>query len=799
MNDSLLRSAMGLEREGKVVEAGRLYREFLQVNPRHFQALYQLANLDFAGGRYDAAEKHFAEAAKINSHSADVHFAHGCALQRLNRHAAAAAAFDKALALDGRHGDAQINRAVAFVELKRYSDAIASLESAIAILPRRADLWLVHGDVLGTMGRLTDSLASYGKALDLNPGFVGALNNRSAALFALGRYEEAAASYEALLALGTRDPTAYVGHGIALAQLKRHAAALASFDAALALDPRRADALRHQGAALLGLRRFSDALISLDRSLSLEPGNADALVVRGIVLKEQGRKEDALTSFARTLAVKPDCIEAFVNREAVLFELKRYEEAIRDCESALRLDPEIRYTRGDLCYYRLQVCDWRGLAEEERAIAARLAKGQRVIQPFMNVALSGSPESQLQCAQIWASSEYPHAEPLWHGERYRHDRIRLAYLSGDFCEHPVLQLMAGVFEHHDRRRFETIAISLGSDDGSALRCRAKAAFDRFIDAEGMGDIEIARLVKDIEVDIVVDLMGFTGKSRHGILAHRPAPVQVQYLGFPGAMGTGHVDYILADRTVIPEEQRIHYDEQVVYLPDSYMPHDSKRGAAGRMPRRTEAGLPESGFVFCSFNNSYKFSPRMFDIWMRLLQATEGSVLWLPQNNLAAERNLRREAQERGVAPERLVFAPFVPAAEEHLARLRLADLFLDTLPFNAHSTAMDALWAGLPVLTAMGETFAGRVAASLNYAAGLPDMVTHSLDGYEALALKLARDASALAAVKAKLARSRENSALFDTARFTRNLVSAVATMWRRSACGEVPMAFSVEGAGVTA
>jgi predicted O-linked N-acetylglucosamine transferase (SPINDLY family) len=293
--------------------------------------------------------------------------------------------------------------------------------------------------------------------------------------------------------------------------------------------------------------------------------------------------------------------------------------------------------------------------------------------------------------------------------------------------------------------------------------------------------EVAELLRRMEVDIAVDLMGFTGECRPGILAFRPAPVQVNYLGFPGTMGADYIDAIIADRTVIPEESVGDYSEAVVYLPDTYLPNDATRRIAERTPTRSEAGLPEKGFVFCSFNNSYKFTPELFDIWMRLLSRVEGSVLWLPEVNAAAVRNLRREAASRGIDENRLVFAPFLASAEDHLARLRLADLFLDTLPYNAHTTAADALWAGLPVLTTPGSTFAGRVAASLIKAIGLPEMIAPSPEAYEAMALQLARDRNALAEIKAKLQRNRGMHALFDTARFTRNLEAAYAKLYERA------------------
>jgi predicted O-linked N-acetylglucosamine transferase (SPINDLY family) len=365
-------------------------------------------------------------------------------------------------------------------------------------------------------------------------------------------------------------------------------------------------------------------------------------------------------------------------------------------------------------------------------------------------------------------------------------------VSGDFRAHPVALLMAGVFEHHDRNRFETIGVSFGPDDKSAVRARVAGAFEHFIDARGKNDFEIARTLREMEADIAVDLTGLTEDCRTGIFAFRPAPAQVNYLGYPGTMAVRFIDYIIADRVVIPENQQHHYSEKIAYLPDTYLPSDDKRAIAARTPTRPEAGLPEQGFVFCSFNTSYKFTPEIFAVWMRILSAVEGSLLWLSDAGAAMRRNLALEAQARGIDARRIVFAAHVPAAEDHLARLKLADLFLDTLPCNAHTTASDALWAGVPVLTCKGSTFAGRVAASLLHAAGLPELITESLAGYEELAVLLARDCAALSAVKAKLARNRQTMPLFDTARFTRNLESAFSEMRRQAARGRAPQSFAV-------
>jgi len=396
-------------------------------------------------------------------------------------------------------------------------------------------------------------------------------------------------------------------------------------------------------------------------------------------------------------------------------------------------------------------------------------------------------------ARVWATQKYPAAPvPLWNGDVYRHDKIRVAYLSADFRTHATALLMAGVFEAHDRARFETTAISFGADDRSAMRARLEAGFDHFVDMRDVRDAEIAQRLRREEVDIVVDLKGFTQESRPGILAYRPAPIQAQYLGYPGTMAASYYDYVIADACVIPEEHRPFFSEQVAYLPDTYQCNDSKRAIAPRAPRRAEVGLPENGFVFCCFNNNHKILPEMFDIWMRLLRQVDNSVLWLLQDNQVVARNLSREAIARGVAPERLVFARrCLPA--EHLARQRLADLFLDTLPYNAHTTCSDALWAGLPVVTVLGGCFAGRVAASLLSALGVPELIGRSLEEYEALALKLARDRTALAAIRDKVVRNRDTYPLFDTARFTRNLEAAYISMWERYQRGERPQTFAVD------
>ncbi|MGC2076418.1 MAG: nucleotidyltransferase family protein [Xanthobacteraceae bacterium] len=479
-----------------------------------------------------------------------------------------------------------------------------------------------------------------------------------------------------------------------------------------------------------------------------------------------------------------------------LYDSKRYVEAIEASDRALSLDPgDADATRVGI-HARLHSCDWRRREDDKRRITEGLRAGRHMISPFFHRAICESDAEALAFARFWARAYSQSPEPLWRGERYRHDRVRVAYMSVELHD-PTTWLIAGVFEHHDTTRFETTGILLGPGDGSEMRRRIDTAFGHLVSVHAMTDREAARLLRELEIDIIIDLKGNTGDRRTGILAHRPAPVQVNYLGYPGTMGVRFIDYIVTDRIVIPDEQRVHYSEKVVYLPHCYVPNDDKNRIAERTPSRAEAELPEEGFVFSCFNHTYKIGPEIFDVWMRLLHAVDGSILWLRHADIAAMSNLLHEARARGIAPDRIVFAPHVPNRDDYFARHRLADLFLDTLPFNAHASANDALWAGLPVLTCMGNTAFARVAASQLHAIGLPELVTSSLAEYEALALALAHDPERLTAVRAKLDRNRRTEPLFDTAQITRNLESAYTIMWDRTQRHEAPGSFSVLDASV--
>ena len=535
------------------------------------------------------------------------------------------------------------------------------------------------------------------------------------------------------------------------------------------------------------------------RPHSLSAHDAEAvqrLNDRGTVLQTERRYDEALKCFDAALALLPDYPGILRNRGNVLLDLRRHEEAVQCFARIVAIAPDEPWALGNLFHAQTLCCDWTSIDSLADRIQSAVREGKVAVVPFIHLTVTDSAADQLRAARLEAAVHSRPALPSPpRGLRYGHDRIRIAYVSADFRQHPVSQLAVHLFETHDRARFEVTAISFGADTRDPMRLRLERAFDHFVDVRARTDVDIARLMREREIDIAVDLMGYTNNARPAVFAHRAAPVQVGYLGYPGTIGAEWIDYILADPHVIPLDEEAHYAECVVRLPDTYFVHDPAQ-RIGDAPTRAEVGLPENAFVFCCFNNNYKIMPATFDIWMRLLAGVDGAVLWLLAPSDFAQRNLRREATSRGVDPARLIFASRVPP-DVHLARHRLADLFLDTHHYNAHTTAVDALWAGLPVLTFSGSTMAGRVATALLHAAGLPELVARNRADYESRALALARAPATLRALRERLSAQRSTLPLFDPERYRVAIESAYATMWQRNEAGLPAIAFDVAPGGV--
>lgn len=683
----------------------------------------------------------------------------GLIAHRQGDHETAARLIGRAIAGKPDYVEALSNLGAVYRAMGRAEDAVAATRRAIAADPNCVQAHCNLGGALEDQGRFGEALDAYLEAARRNPGLVEASLNAANLLRKLGRHEEALAICEK--AIGQRPDSAEAFFGLGNIQKE--------------------------------LSRSSEAAAAYRRALALRPTFAEAAINLGNVLQARGAFVEAADFYRRAIALRPDLAAAHVNLGAALENLGRLGEAIACYETAASLDPTLVSVRAWLHHKRRMICDWNGIDEEEAELRARLAIDPGDTHPFSVLGMATTAAEQLHICRSYATS-------FASAPRYRHERpgtaasgrLRIGCLSADFCRHATALLTAELFERLDSSKFEIFAYSLAADDHSEMSSRLRAAFDHFVDLRDLSDEEAAARIRADGIDILVDMKGYTKDARTGITARRPAPVQVSYLGFPATMGADFIDYVIADPLVLPMDQQCFFDERIVHLPHCYQPNDGKRLVSDLTPTRAECGLPEQGFVFCSFNNSYKITPAFFGAWMRLLEAIPGSALWLLESNELVKDNLLRSAAERSVDPSRLVFAPKRPSPE-HLARHRLADLFLDTLPYNAHTTASDALWAGLPVLTCMGETFAGRVAGSLLHAVGLPELVTQSLSDYEALALRLAREPRLLDGLRHKLNANRLNTPLFDCVTYTRHFESALTRMWEAWAKGEPPRSFVVE------
>ncbi len=766
--------------------------------------------------RYAEALIAYDKAVSLKPDLAEAWLGRGRALLDLKRRDEAFAAYDMALSLRPDLAEAWLGRGSALFGLKRYDEAVAAYDNALGFKPDLTEAWLGRGNVLVDLRRHHEAVAAYDKAISLRPDLAGAWLGRGNAEAGLKRYDEAVSAYDTALSLKPDLTEVWLGRGNVFVELERHDEAVAAYDEALSLNAGLAEAWLGRGNACTGIKQYDDAFMAYDKALSLDAGLAEAWFGRGNALAELKRYDEAFAAYDKAILLKPDLAgvwacrgnifldqkrgvealdaydrallldpglaRAWLGRGNVFADLKHYDEAFSACDKAVALKPDLLGLQGMRIYCKMQLCDWRNLEAESDRIVQAVRNGKGTTGPFEFLGIGSSVEDQLDCARLWVRKVCPPVgTSLWRGEIYRNSRIRIGYVSADFRPHPVADLVAGVFECHDRSQFEVFGISIGPNDKSEIRLRLERSFDTFIDAEALRFDDIAKRIRAEQIDILIDLNGLTQHARTELFACRPAPIQVNYLGYPGTMGASYMDYIIADPILIPASHRSSYLEKVVYLPHSYLPHDDNgRRISERSFERGEFGLPQNGFVFCCFNNAYKLNPDLFRSWMKLLRAVEGSVLWLSENNATATTNLRREAAAAGVDPDRLVFAGRVPSPEDHLARHRLADLFLDTLPYNAHTTASNALLAGLPVLTQIGETFAGRVAASLLTAIGLPELIVQTEERFESMAIELATRPEQMAAIKRRLAENRVTKPLFDTNLYTRHIESAFATMYQR-------------------
>jgi protein O-GlcNAc transferase len=789
-----IQMAMDLHRQGRLSEAEVQYRSLLAKSPSQFELLHLLGILKLQQGNLTEAVALVSKAVEINPSALDARSNLIAALLGLGRPADALDQCNKALAFNPADGGMLYNRGVALMQLARNDEARGDFDRVLAAKPDHVNALFSRAGALAAMRRHEEAIAGYDRLLSFAPRHADALTNRGTLLAQLERDADALASFDRALAVSPDHADALTNRGIVLRKLMRHQEAFTSFSRALAVSPDHVGALVNRGNVLLDLHRPEDALANFNRALARAPEDPNTLTNKAFSLHILGRFEEALQSCDEALAADAQYASAALVRGHVLIKLDRPGEAAASYERALAIDPDNLYAFGASLMAHRAACHWEHVEQLLPAVEQSIDAGITTMPPFNLLGLPVAPAVQLQCAKNFMRQRF-RAEPLPFPTRQRvpSEKIRLAYVSGDFRRHPVAYLMTELLERHDRARFEVVGVSHGIDDGSEERRRLMAACDQFHDVSARTERDAARLINDLQADIAIDLGGHTESARSGILRDRPAPVQVNYLGYTGTMGADFIDYVIADKIALPSGLAPYFTEQIVHLPDCFLVNDATKAISPDTPSRADAGLPERGFVFCCFNNSYKISAEVFAVWMRLLGAVEGSVLWLSRMNAGATEKLRATAAAAGIDPGRIVFAPRVPAMADHLARLRLADLFVDTTDYNAHTTASDALWVGLPIVSCAGATFPGRVAASLLHGIGLAELVTESVADYEALALKLARDQALLRSVRQKLAANRLTHPLFDTDRFRRHIEAAYVTMldiWQR---GEKPRSFSVD------
>lgn len=764
---ALLEQATAAQQAGDLNGAETACRALLGHDPGNARALELLGLVALARGEPGAAVESLGRAADRAPDSAPVHINLGNACHAAGRHDRALACYERAMALAPENPLAYLNAGILLHQTRGPAAAVGYYQLALSLAPDHSRAHFNLGNALTEMGNPAAAVDAYRNALRADQGYTDAWFNLGNALRSLKRLDDAEACYRAVTALCPEHAEAYNHLGQVLAQRRELPAAVQCYETALALRPTFAGTYNNLGNALKGLKRYDEAIEQYGKALELKPGFAEAHHNLASVLSEQGRFTEAIAGYEAALHHKADYFAAEAN--------------------AITL--------------RRQICDWTDYAQRMQRITELvehcLARGEASpVDPFTALSLPFTPDLQRRVAARYAEDKMRRVASQQPGLRRRPpetrpDRLRIGYVSPNFRNHPTAHLMVRLFGLHDRSRFEIFTYTWGPDDGSDYRRRIAADSDHFVDLSDDSYLESAQRIADDGVHILVDRAGFTRDSRAEIFALRPAPVQVNYIGFPGSLGAEFIDYIVTDPVVSPAEQLPLLEEQPAYLPDCYLVTDPDPPVAGHLPTRAECGLPESGFVFCCFNTNYKIEPVMFERWMRILHQVPGSVLWLLRSNDQAADNLRREAARRGMDPARLVFADKVSKAE-HLARHRLADLFLDTLHYNAHTTAVDSLWCGVPLITLPDDSFPSRVAASTLSAAGLAELIVPDLDRYEALAVALAAPGR-IDPVKRTLLEAHDRCALFDVRRYTRHLEQAYERMWALHAGGHRPAPIEID------
>ena len=777
-----------LQQHGEIGSAVDHLESALVLKPDFPEAYNNLGNALKDLNQLDKAVRCYEQALTIKADYAEASFNLGNIFQELKQFDKALIQYQKTLDIKLDYAEVHNNLGVTFMELDQLDASVKCFKKALSFDQDYPEAYYNLASSFLAHGEFDNAIIQYEKALTLKPKYAEAHNNLGIAFKELGQLDKAVKSYKSALTIKSDYAEAQNNLGNALKSLGKPYESIKCYKKTLTIKPDYAEAYNNLGITLMELGQLNEAIKSFRKALTINEDYAEVHDNLGIVLNMLGLYDETIKSYEMALAIKPDYAEAYSNLGNLMVDLKRLNDAVDNYDHAFLLKSDIAFNLGNLIHTKMHLCDWNFDSDNITELNTKINNQEKVIDPFSLLSLIDNPKLHKKAAEIYINDKYPKNYDLTEIELYpRHKKIRIGYFSPDFRNHPVGSLTAELYEIHDRNQFEVFAFSFGPNTNDEVNLRIKAGVDHFHDVRSMSHKEVALLSRSFELDIAIDLGGFTQDSRTAIFAMQAAPIQVNYLGYSSTMGADYMNYIIADPTLIPKDKQKYYSEKIAYLPDSFMVNDTKNKVSTREFTRGEVLLPSDGFVFCCFNHHYKITPIVFASWMKILSQVDGSVLWLSDGNETGVSNLKKEAEKNGIDKNRLIFAPRLDLREDHLNRIKLANLFLDTHPYNAHATTSDALQAGLPVLTRIGESFASRVAASLINSVNLPELITPTQEKYEALAINLATDPLRLKTIKEKLSNNLLTSPLYNTPLYASQIESAYLEMYERHQKGLEP------------
>ena len=783
--DAMIGQGIQAFQDGNIQSAELILQRVVKAFPSAYPALQMLGLIKAKQENYLEAISYFKKALKINSSDPALLYNLSQALISADQEAEAVTILVKCTKIAPNYPGAWFSLGRCLYWIGKNSEALEALDRAIELDPSNSQTLMAKGLALKSAGKFADAVEVLSTALKSEPGNFAAWLDLGHALSELKRYDEALIANEHAIAILPNDANAWYNQGAILSCLEQHEQALTANEQAITILPTRAEFWINKGSVLRKLKRYQDALAATDKAISLDESNFMAWLNIGALFRDLQNFEMAYQANEKALKLSPKNSDIWFNKALTESDLLDYPAAVLAYTKAKQLGAQNEYLLGNLISARMQIADWTHIENQLSDLQDEVKKGRHSVMPFSLLALFDDSAFHDAATKLYLDNKVGSRNRLSSLGIYGHQKIRIGYFSSDLREHPVGMLIGEMIDKHDRSRFEVYGFSLlATKNGDAFRKRLVESFDHFFNCEVMSDEEVVAKARECEIDIAIDLNGHTQDSRPSIFALGVAPIQINYLGYPGTMGANFMDYIIADKTIIPNDSHQFYTEKVAYLPNSYLMYDSMQKVAPHMPTRFELGLPKDAFVFCGFNSGYKISKEVLTVWCAILRSVDKSVLWLTENNAEFKKNILMEFSSAGIPSERIIFASRVEKVEDHLARLKQADLFLDAWPYNAHSTGMDVLNAGVPILTKVGKSFAARVGASLLTSLNLPELITHSTDEYEAKAIQLANNPALLKDIKAKVQDQNARSKLFDTKQFTLGLESLYKQMYELKQAG---------------